>query len=184
MTKKSGFNNYIVEDKIIKFELKDRDGKTIFGIIDLDDLNKLVDLDIRWYARYDKKLKDYYIQGNLKIEKEGNEKRITIALHQFILDYYGGRKFHIDHINQSRLDNRKKNLRICEVNENTKNRKGKNSNNTSGHRNVCFYKNWYLVQLQINGKNTLILKTKDYNEACKVADKSRLEYYGEFAGQN
>jgi hypothetical protein len=91
---------------------------------------------------------------------------------------------HIDHINHNTLDNRKENLRICTFNQNAQNRRGKNKNNSSGHRNVTLSKGNYIVQLQINGKNKCFLITKNYSKACEVADRMRKKYYGEFAGES
>ena len=91
----------------------------------------------------------------------------------------------VDHINGNTFDNRKTNLRIVEDSNNLTNRKSKNSNNKSGYRNVCWSKSEskWLVQLQINGKNTVLGKFDDVDEAGRFAEEMRQKYYGEFAGK-
>lgn len=84
------------------------------------------------------------------------------------------------------IENQK--LRIIEQGNNLKNRKGRNSNNKSGYRNVSWKKseNVWVVQLQINKKNTVLGKfPKDQlEEAGKFAEQMRQKYYGKFAGNN
>jgi hypothetical protein len=90
----------------------------------------------------------------------------------------------IDHKNHKGLDNRKENLRLVNKSKNAKHRNGKNKNNKSGYRNVCWiskYNKW-CVQLQINGRNTLLGKFDDVHEAGRFAEEMRQKYYGEFKG--
>lgn len=71
---------------------------------------------------------------------------------------------------------------------NTKHRKGKNSNNVSGYRNVTYMKNIkkkpYHVVLMIRGKRTTLGKFSDVHEAGQFAEEMRQKYYGEFAGES
>ena len=92
----------------------------------------------------------------------------------------------VDHINNNTLDNRKCNLRISEHKHNTRNRHGKNSNNKSGFRNVSWDGYRWIVQLQINGKNTILGKFpyEQLEEAGTFAEQMRQKYYGEYAGRN
>ena len=94
----------------------------------------------------------------------------------------------VDHINHNPLDDRKSNLRVITVKQNSRYREGKNSNNKSGYRNVSWSKSYnkWIVQLQVDGKNK-ILATFPYNElelAGKFAEEKRKELYGEYAGFN
>jgi hypothetical protein len=43
---------------------------------------------------------------------------------------------------------------------------------------------WWVVQLQIEGKNERLGKFKDVHEAGKFAEEMRQKYYGEFAGKS
>jgi len=90
----------------------------------------------------------------------------------------------VDHIDHDTFNTRKKNLRISVNLENTRNRKGKNSNNKSGYRNVSWNGSGWSVQLQIEGKNTTLKRfpRDKLEEAGAYAELMRQRYYGEFAG--
>ena len=94
----------------------------------------------------------------------------------------------VDHINHDTLDNTKGNLRCIPWKNNSTNRKSRNSNNKSGYRNVSWSKNEnkWLVQLQINKKNTVLGKFvyEDLDKAGQFAEEMRQKYYGKFAGSN
>jgi hypothetical protein len=53
-----------------------------------------------------------------------------------------------------------------------------------GYRNVSLIKGKWVVQLQIDGKNTKLGSFDDVHEAGKFAEEMRQKYYGEFAGKN
>jgi hypothetical protein len=93
---------------------------------------------------------------------------------------------YVDHISHNTLDNRKENLRVVENRNNLKHRKSRNSNNKSGYRNVCWSNGEmkWLVQLQVNGKNTMLGKFDDVHEAGKFAEEMRIIHYGKYAGRD
>ena len=163
--KKKG-NNYIVDEEhqIAKIELQRRNGKeSLWTIIDLEDLERVINFPYTWYSRYLKNTKSYYV---------------------FATVYLGGKN--VDHIEHNTLDNRKSKLRIISNKNNLTNRKGKNINNTSGYRNVSWNKEMqkWTVQIQIN-KKCVVLGTfpkEQLEEAGKFAEEMRQKYYGEFAG--
>lgn len=144
----------------------------------------LIDLDLYWHIRYAPDNQSYYAQATQRYTKEdGRRAGRSLYLHVEIMKRYinlDGK--HVDHKNHDTLNNKKKNLRVVEQNNNLKHRKGKNSNNKSGYRNVCWIYNAWVVQLNINGKNTRLGKFDDVHEAGKFAEKMRKKYYGEYAG--
>jgi hypothetical protein len=90
-----------------------------------------------------------------------------------------------DHENHNPYDNRKSNLRVTTNDKNTKHRKGKNSNNTSGHRNVSIVRGKPIVQLQDkNGDNLVWRDFTSVEKAAQFAEQKRLELYGEYAGND
>jgi len=95
-----------------------------------------------------------------------------------------GYKHVVDHINHDTLDNRKVNLRITNIENNSKHREKKNRNNKSGYRNVFWNKNvdQWQVSLHKNHKSIFIGYFNDVNIAGKAAEDARQKYYGEFAG--
>jgi len=179
-------NNYIIDEKngIAKIELNRRENDNVYAIIDLEDLNRVKDYPYTWFAQYRKELDNYYVRcTNYANIKEG--KSSVVFLHQFIMNAEGK---DVDHINNNTLDNRKSNLRISEHKHNTRNRHGRNSNNKSGYRNVCWDKcaKQWKVQLQVNGKNRILgmFPEDQIEKAGKFAGEMRKRYYGEYAGKN
>ena len=89
------------------------------------------------------------LHGYIQIQVDGKiYKAHRIA---FLLMTGDWPKFAIDHANGNRSDNRWENIRECTQSENSRNSKLR-SDNTSGYKGVCFYKNRWLAQIQIHGK--------------------------------
>lgn len=153
------------------------------AIFDLNMFDKVMKLDVTLFTKISKGSKLFYVAWNKYFGIiNGKPKRETCFLHRYLLDAKKGE--YVDHFDHDPMNNRMSNLRISSNKQNVSNRKARNSNNTTGHRNVSYYNEEYLVQLQVEGKNKVILKTKDYDEACKIADEARIKYYGEFAGES
>jgi hypothetical protein len=151
--------------------------------VDIEDLYYLKSLGYRWCVKYDPKIDGYYAQTNIYTRNEQGERiHNAVKIHNVIMKT---NKI-IDHIDsRNTLDNRRSNLRVTSNELNSKNRKGKNINNSTGYRNVSFDKktNKYIVQLQIDGKNTCLGRFNDVHEAGKFAEEMRRIYYGEFKGK-
>lgn len=182
MARKKG-NNYVVDEEngIVKIELHRRNAESLWTIIDLEDLERVINFPYTWFAKLNKSIGEYYVYAS---EYRPETKRCKpIFLHQFIMEANG--KI-VDHKNNDGLDNRKSNLRVATDKNNSTNRRGKNKNNTSGYRNVSWNKadGKWVVQLQINGKNKRFSGFDDVHEAGKFAEEMRQKYYGEFAGKN
>jgi hypothetical protein len=185
--RKKGFNNYIIDGNIVKIIIKQSNGKIHHAIIDLEDLDKLIKLDYCWHVRYDIHTFTYYVVYTIRDESINTKsKATTVHLHKYILDADVKNDEYIDHINHDTLDNRKENLRITKNKKNLTHRKGANSNNKSGYRNVCWIEKeqCYYVQLQIDGVNTRLKKFRkdEMKKAARYAEKMREKYYGEFKG--
>lgn len=181
MANKKG-NNYIKdeENNLAKIELKRRNQENLWTIIDLEDLERVISFPYTWFAKYNHTNNEYYVVAS--VYHTDLQQTRPIFLHQFIMNANGK---DVDHENHDTLDNRKINLRTVLESDNSKNRKGKNKNNTSGYRNVSWdkkHKKW-IVQLQINKKNKVLGKFDDVHEAGKFAKEMREKYYGEFAGK-
>lgn len=182
MARKKG-NNYIIdkENNIAKIELHRRNKESLWAIIDLDDLDRVINFPYTWYAKLNKSIGKYYVYAS---EYCTETKRCKpIFLHQFIMKANGKT---VDHRNNNGLDNRKTNLRKALDKNNSTNRRSRNKNNSSGYRNVSWsngYGKW-IVQMQVNKKNTILGKFDDVHEAGKFAEEMRHKYYGEFCGKN
>lgn len=185
MAKKKG-NNYIIDEEnvIAKIELNRWNGnENLWAIIDLEDLDRVINFPYTWFAKFNKSIDGYYAAASQYIPELKRAR--PIHLHQFIMNTTEN---NVDHINHNPLDDRKSNLRVITVSQNSRYRESKNKNNTSGYRNVSWNEKsqkWY-VQLQINKKGKILGKfPKDQlEEAGKFAEEMRKKYYGEFAGFN
>lgn len=177
MTRPIRFNEYEIDGNVTRIKLKYKND-VLWAIIDTEDLQRLIDFQYHWCARYRRHIKDFYVQCNTYF----NGIHKTIALHQFVLNYF--EKSGIDHINNQTLDNRKENLRIANARQNHWNRKSKNVTNTTGYRNVIFQNGKYIVKIQIDGKQTTMGKFDDLDEAGAFAEEMRQKYYGEWSGKN
>ena len=171
-------NEYKIVNDIAKIKLTRWSGKEVWSIIDLEDLERVRYSGLNWHVKYVNE--SYYAMTNCDKEEYG---KTVEYLHRFIANADVGDV--IDHINHNTLDNRKANLRYSNMAKNAMNRRGKNTNNTSGYRNVSWsksYKQW-VVQLQVEGKNTLIGRFDDVHEAGNFAKRMRLKHYGSYAGK-
>jgi hypothetical protein len=179
-------NRYLIKGNAVHIELRRRNQESLWAIIDIDDLKKVVEFDYTWHAEWKKDINGYYASATKHLGIiNGKQKSKSLYLHKFILN--DDSKIDIDHINHNTLDNRKENLRMSKVFENSRYRKGKNSNNISGYRNVAYIKSIkkkpYHVQLMVDGKNTVLGKFSDVDKAGVFAEEMRQKFYGEFAGE-
>lgn len=148
-------------------------------MVDLDIFNEIKEYN--WHVEWKKDVKGYYVSHTKYLGIVDNKPKYeTVFLHNYIMQQQKG--YVVDHINHNRLDNRKSNLRIVSYSDNSKNRKGKNSNNTSGYRNVSWVDGKWLVQLQVDGKNKRLGRFEDVHEAGAFAENMRENHYGKFAG--
>lgn len=131
-----------------------------------------------------------------KILKKGNEYGIAvrgiydpnrkqnkiIRMHRIILGINDPKIF-IDHRNGNPLDNRRKNLRIANINQNNWHKQTKSA---SGFKNVYPVPNslkWY-TKIMINKKNIYLGSYISKEEAARVYNKAARKYHKEFASLN
>lgn len=181
-------NNYIIdeENNVAHIELLRQRKENLWTTIDLEDLDRVINFPFTWVTRYDKTLHDYYAVATVwSTDENGNRKGNPLYLHRFIMNSTDENEW-IDHINHEPRDNRKENLRPISISDNSRNRKTRNRNNKSGHRNVSWDGYRWVVQLQVEGKNKVLgrFAKDDLEQAGEFARQMREKYYGEFAGGN
>lgn len=182
-------NNFIIEGDIVKMELRRKTGDNLFTSFSIKHLDRVKNFPFTWHATYDKTIDGYYAKAcYYKDDENGNRIRNSkpILLHMFLMNPEGNKWIQVDHINHDTLDNTDINLRVTEASKNARNRDGANSNNKSGYRNVSYVKSDrlhpYWVQLMVNGKNTILEKFSDVDEAGAYAKEMRQKYYGKYQG--
>lgn len=183
-----GFRNkYELKDDYIILYIERKTGEIFECLIDTEDLPKLKELNRTWSIKIDGRKRTMYVACMIECDYVSNkQKRTQMVMQRFLMGVQGVKNIRVDHINHNYLDNRKSNLRIVTVQNNCLNRKGKNTNNKSGYRNVQWDKirqKWSVI-LQINGRAKRLGSFDDIDEAGLFAEQMRDNYYGEFAGDN
>jgi hypothetical protein len=132
---------------------------TIVDDEDFETLNK-----IKWYRS---------TQG-YSIEKSGK------LMHRVLKSAKKGE--YVDHIDGDKLNNQKKNLRICTNEENGRNQVF-HKNNTSGFKGVSYDKarNKWFSQIMVNYKHKGLGRFPTKEEAYEAYCKAAKLYHGEFA---
>lgn len=99
-------------------------------------------------------------------------------LHRFL---FGKEGFEIDHINMNRLDNRKKNIRLCSHQQNVMNRV-KQSNNSTGVLGVWFDKSRekYATEIKVGKKKHFLGRFNTLAEAKQVRFAAEKKYFGKW----
>lgn len=107
-------NKYQTLEEITFLKLVKKDGTTIDGKIDTEDLQKVLEKGL-WFAEWNKDLNNYLAQNLGSYYIEEKKYRRKQGLQSFILDVHP--KAPVRHINGDSLDNRKSNLEV--YNQNT-----------------------------------------------------------------
>lgn len=104
----------------------------------------------------------------------------TIFMHRIVLGAPKGMES--DHINGDKLDNRRKNLRICTSSQNKANR-NKQSNNSSGFKGVRFNveRGKWCAFIGFKGRSFNLGRFKYRKEAIVAYNKAAKKHFGEFA---
>lgn len=161
-------NDYIVHEDLVEMLLERKtDGLKMSTFVSKRHLPKLMEHKHRWYLKWDKSAKCYYVYCRVRRgEQEG-----SFFLHRWLINAERG--LVVDHINHDTMDNTDGNLRQVDRVINGMNRRGANCNNkTSGKRNVHF-------NTKLNKWSVFIVdqgKTKNYGhyESVEEAEKAAI----------
>lgn len=176
--------DYKISGSATHINLKDKTGNVYVCIIDTEKLPDFLDFEYAWSISFHGGRNCYYVRSTVYLGTfEGKPKYKSVMLHDFLLGFPETQ--HIDHKNNNSLDNRIENLRLATKDDNGRNRKNRNLNNSSGYRNVSLIRDYWRVQLQVDGKNKIFPERfEDVHEAGKFAEQMRNKYYGRFSGGN
>ena len=148
----------------------------LYALVDGDDYNWLS----RWKWCLLKGRSTFYAARKIRI---GKHKQRTIYMHREILNI--PKSSLTDHINDNGLDNRKINLRICNINQNSQNQRPQQGK-TSKYKGVTFHNKSKLwrARIVLNKKDISLGYFKDETKAAQAYDKAAKELFGEFARTN
>ena len=143
--------------------------------VDDEDMAKLA--PYKWHIV----LTPYSNYARAGVWDKARKNNIGIMMHRMVLGLPRSRRPVVDHINHDGLDNRKANLRICNMRQNMGNVKMW-KHNTSGHRGVYWSKatkKWHAT-LAINSIPKFIGYSEDKMEAVRMYQEAAKKHFGEF----
>lgn len=172
-------NEYVVSKNFVTIILKNKKGERYECYVDHYGFNKLIEIDLSWHLLWSSTTQSYYAKAT-KYEglHDGKPVYKTMLMHRMLMDC--SEDMTVDHLNYNTLDNRYGNMRTVSLFDNNQNKQDRpNRNSTTGVRNVTYDKayNKYVVQFQINGKNTQMGRFDTLEEAKDYADRNRSKYY-------
>lgn len=142
------------------------------AIVDDEDFQSLAQWRWHWSDGYARRRKTI-----------GFKKTVVVGMHAEIMN--PGEGFEADHINGSKLDNRRSNLRLSTRSQNSMNKRVM-SNNKLGMKGVCFSKHQGKFRATITKMGaTRHIGWFDTSEQAKAAyDKAAIEIHQQFARLN
>lgn len=143
-----------------------------------DDADYKIIKKYKWHLHVHEKGKRIYAIAH--IYKKGKDTKIY--MHRLLM---GFPKKSVDHRNCNGLDNRRCNLRVSTVGQNTSNQRMR-SDNKSGYKGVWFNSDEqkYCANIQFNYKHISLGAFSSAILAAKAYNKGAIKYFGEFARLN
>jgi len=143
-------------------------------LIDNEDFN-LVN-QYKWYIHQ----RTGYARGRKK-NPEGDYR--FISMHRLVTGLIEKPEVEVDHIKHNKLDNRKKELRVCTHANNLKNR---SSFGSSQYLGVSWHKNRnkWVAGIGWDNKTKYLGSFEEEIDAAKAYDEAAKKYHGEFANLN
>jgi hypothetical protein len=144
-------------------------------IVLIDDEDYIKISEYKWSVVKYRENSGLYAVGNLKNKK--------ISMHRLLMG--SPEKLYVDHIDHNTLDNRKRNLRVCNNSENNinkfKNKKGKTSEYKGVSKTIY---NTYKAEIRFDKKRLKLGTFKNEDQAAIAYNIAALKYQGEFARPN
>ena len=170
-------NEYILHKNYAELAVTSEKYGRFTTLIDLDDVDKCK--PYHWGIRksYNQNYDTYYIGAN---RKKGTNK--PLLLHRYLMNVTETNDW-VDHIDGNKLNNRKQNLRRCDLSQNNINNKMYYTNK-SGHKGVHFDTSLvtpkWMAWVCINKKRKHLGYFNTYDDAVIAREEAERKYYGEF----
>ncbi len=160
-----------------KIELGGELGKGLYALVDDEDAT-LVRL-YTWHLHSD----GGAVTNVERIGRDGIRRPTTLRLHRLITQAQPGQ--HVDHRNHDRLDNQRKNLRVCTQRQNNRNQRPR-TGNSSGYKGVSWHKGAgkWRVTIKPDRKQIHLGYYADKRIAALVYNAAALKHFGEYAYLN
>lgn len=140
-------------------------------LVDIEDYDLIK--NISWFLN-----SNGYVMGNTVIN--GGQKKVY--LHRLIMGFPKNKMIDHKRGKESRYDNRKSNLRVCNNKENQQNKPSSNKLKIKGVS--VTHCNTYQAQIQVDGVLKYLGSYKTMREAADAYDNAAKEFFGEFAYLN
>ena len=167
-------NKYIFNEDYVELVVSSRTLGEYYIKIDKDDYDRVS--KYKWHIRkvYRDNNNDFYVGYN-----SGGK---TVLLHRFIMNC--PENMVVDHINNDVSDNRKVNLQICTIKENTRKRKD-SKNNKSGYKGVMWYPyrnvNKWMAYIKVDKVFINLGYYTNIEDAIKARRDAEIKYFGDYA---
>lgn len=115
--------------------------------------------------------------------EKGKPKRITIKMHQVLMDAADG--YEVDHINSNGIDNRRANLRVCTHKQNRWNSSSQKGS-SSKYKGVSYQKatNYYKAYIIVHGVYKHLGCYLEEDDAARAYNRAAKAEHGEYAKFN
>ncbi|GED73050.1 hypothetical protein BRE01_67520 [Brevibacillus reuszeri] len=173
-------NRFKIEGDTLILYLDKRNGDVLEAYADFEDFERLKAFKYKWSPKWRETTQSHYAQATIYLGMENSKPKYkNMYLHKFVTSTPP--EVFLDHVNHNTLDCRKRNLVEVSNKKNLVNRRGANTNSTTGCRNVCWSKTEqkYIVQLQVDGKNKCFGRFDELEDAIQCAEQNRMKLYKE-----
>ncbi|WP_342515434.1 AP2 domain-containing protein [Sutcliffiella sp. FSL R7-0096] len=143
-------NDYEIRGEIIVIFLERREGPPLETQVSVKHLSRLLSLNFRFFASWDKKTKSFYAVYHTRNNRGKDSIR---SLHRLITNCPNG--LVVDHWDKDTLNNLDSNLKVVTQSRNLQNRNSIHPRNTTGYKGVSFCKRTgkYVAQIKVDKKH-------------------------------